>query len=126
MSEYYTLSSSDIISYESSLLPLKNLSSFATTLLILVLSIGAVILIVINVFNIRERKYEVGVLTAIGIKKGRVAMQFVAELLFVTLLFIFIGAGVGAAVSSACFKQSAFVPNRTDAVSDYSSGHKFR
>jgi len=99
LSEYYTLSSTDINNYEASLLPLKNLSRFAATMLIVILAIGAVILIVINVFNIRERKYEVGVLTAIGIKKSKVALQFVMELLCVTLLFIVIGAGVGAAVS---------------------------
>ena len=99
LSDYYTISSSDINNYKSSLLPLKNLSDFATTLLFIVLAIGAVILIVINVFNIRERKYEVGVLTAIGIKKGKVAMQFVTELLCITLLFIIIGTGIGATIS---------------------------
>ncbi|QNO14328.1 ABC transporter permease [Alkalicella caledoniensis] len=99
LSEYYTLSSSDISNYEAGLVPLQNLSRFAVTLLFIVLAIGGVILIVINVFNIRERKYEVGVLTAMGIKKGKVAMQFVTELLFVTLIAIVIGAGVGAAVS---------------------------
>ena len=99
LSDYYTLTSSDINNYEASLLPLQNLSNFATTLLLIVLAIGAVILIVINIFNIRERKYEVGVLTAIGIKKGKVAMQFVTELLCVTLVAIVIGAGIGAAAS---------------------------
>lgn len=99
LSEYYTLSSLDIGNYEAGLVPLQNLSKFAMTLLLIVLAIGAVILIVINVFNIRERKYEVGVLTAMGIKKGKVAMQFVTELLCVTLITIIIGAGVGAAVS---------------------------
>lgn len=99
LSDYYTLTSSDINNYENSLLPLKNLSDFATTLLIIVLVIGAVILVVINIFNIRERKYEVGVLTAIGIKKSKVAMQFVTELLCVTLVFIIIGAGIGAVIS---------------------------
>jgi len=99
LSDYYTLTSSDINNYESSLLPLKNLSDFATTLLIIVLVIGAVILVVLNIFNIRERKYEVGVLTAIGIKKSKVAIQFVTELLCVTLLFIIVGAGIGAAIS---------------------------
>jgi len=97
--EYYTLTSSDVNSYESSLIPLKNLSDFAATLLFIILTIGAVILIVINIFNIRERKYEVGVLMAIGIKKGKVAMQFVTELLCVTLLAIIIGSGVGAMAS---------------------------
>ena len=99
LSEYYTLSSTDVNSYESSLLPLRNLSDFASTLLYIVLVIGAVILVVINVFNIRERKYEVGVLTAIGIKKSKVALQFVTELMCVALLAIIVGAGIGAVAS---------------------------
>lgn len=99
LSDYYSLTSSDINNYEASLTPLKNLSTFAVMLLLIVLAVGALILVVINVFNIRERKYEVGVLTAIGIKKGKVALQFVTELLCVTLIAIVIGAGVGAAVS---------------------------
>lgn len=99
LSEYYTLSSPDINSYEQSLVPLENLSNFALTLLIIILCVGAVILIVLNIFNIRERKYEVGVLTAIGIKKTKVAAQFVIELLAVTLIAIVIGTGIGAVAS---------------------------
>ncbi|MDR1409305.1 MAG: ABC transporter permease [Oscillospiraceae bacterium] len=99
LSEYYSLSSSDVNSYESSIVPLENLSGFATTLLIIILAVGAVILIVLNIFNIRERKYEVGVLTAIGIKKAKVAAQFVMELLVVTLIATVIGTGIGAIAS---------------------------
>lgn len=99
LSEYYTLSSSDINNYDSSLVPLENLSSFATTLLFIILGVGAIILIVLNIFNIRERKYEVGVLTAIGIKKGKVAMQYITELLAVTFISVIIGTGIGAAAS---------------------------
>lgn len=99
LSEYYTLSSSDISNYDSSLVPLENLSSFATTLLFIILGVGAIILIVLNIFNIRERKYEVGVLTAIGIKKGKVAMQYIVELLAVTFISVIIGTGIGAAAS---------------------------
>jgi len=58
-----------------------------------------VLLIVLNIFNIRERKYEIGVLTAIGMKKGKVSLQFITELFLVTFTCIIIGAGVGAAVS---------------------------
>ncbi len=99
LSDDYSLVSMDISNYENSLVPLENLSSFATTMLWIILGIGAVILIVINIFNIRERKYEVGVLTAIGIKKWKVTMQFVAELLCVVLVCMIIGAGIGAAAS---------------------------
>jgi putative ABC transport system permease protein len=99
LSEFHVLSSANYDNYESSLIPLENLSEFAAMLLMIVHAIGAVILIVINLFNIRERKYEVGVLTAIGIKKSKVAVQFVTELLCVTLIAITVGAGVGSVVS---------------------------
>lgn len=57
--------------HESSLVPLNNLSKFALTLLI-------VMLVVITLLNVRERKYEIVVLTAIGANKVKVAAQFVA------------------------------------------------
>jgi putative ABC transport system permease protein len=63
--------------------------------LILVLIIGGIILVVLNMINIRERKYEVGVLRAIGMKKGKVALQFISELFIVTFLAITIGTAAG-------------------------------
>jgi putative ABC transport system permease protein len=50
-------------------------------------------------FNIRERKYEVGVLTAVGMHKGKVALQFMLEIFIVTIFAILIGTGIGAATS---------------------------
>lgn len=99
LSDDYTVSSTDIAEFENSLVPLENLSKTAGYFLLVVFIIGAVILIVINIFNIRERKYEIGVLTAIGMKKWKVASQFVTELFVVTLAAIIVGAGIGAAVS---------------------------
>ena len=63
------------------------------------MGIGGVILVVLNIFNVRERKYEVGVLTSIGIKKSKVSMQFILESLIVTIAFVVIGGCVGAATS---------------------------
>ena len=96
MPDEYSVSSSDITKFEQQLVPLETLSTFAKYFLIIVLIIGAAILIVLNLFNIRERKYEVGVLTAIGMKKGKVAMQFVCETLVVTVLAVLLGGAVGA------------------------------
>ena len=95
----HKVSSADVENYESSLVPLDNLAKFALTLLVIVLAVGAVVLIVINLFNIRERKYEIGVLTAIGITKVKVVAQFVVELLIVTMAGIAIGVAGGAAAS---------------------------
>ena len=68
-------------------------------ILVVILIIGAAILIVLNIFNVRERKYEIGVLTAMGMKKGKVALQFMFETLIVTMIAIIIGACVGAVSS---------------------------
>ena len=95
LDENYNVSSSDISSYESSLVPLETLSKLAGYFLIVVLLIGAIILIVLNIFNIRERKYEIGVLTAMGMKKFKVALQFLTEIFVVTIIAVIIGVGVG-------------------------------
>lgn len=97
--ENYILSSSDLSAYEQSISPLETLSTMTGWFFIIVLIIGGIILVVLNIFNLRERKYEVGVLTAIGMKKAKVTMQFVCELFIITFTAIIIGTGIGATVS---------------------------
>lgn len=99
LSEDYAVTSTDVEAYEQSLLPLQNLSKFAVWFLLVVLLIGGVILIVFHIFNIRERKYEIGVLTAIGMRKSRVALQFLTELFVVTFAFLLLGTAIGGAAS---------------------------
>ena len=96
LDESYTVSSSDITAFENSLAPLNTLSTMAGWFLLVILIIGGIILVVLNIFNVRERKYEVGVLTAMGMKKWKVAAQFMCEILVVTMLAVIIGAGIGA------------------------------
>ncbi len=99
LDESYTVSSPDLAAYENSLTPLVTLSKTAGWFLIVILVIGAIILIVLNIFNVRERKYEIGVLTAMGMSKGKVALQFLTEIFAVTLSAVIIGAAVGAVSS---------------------------
>ena len=99
LSEDYKVSSSDISAYENSLAPLDTLSTMAGWFLIVILIIGGVILVVLNIFNVRERKYEVGVLTAMGMKKWKVAVQFMCEILVITMIAVILGAGIGAVSS---------------------------
>lgn len=95
----YTVESSDLQEFEERLTPLKTLGSMAGWFLLVILIIGGVILVVLNIFNVRERKYEVGVLTAMGMKKWKVATQFMCEILVVTMIAVIIGAGIGAVSS---------------------------
>ena len=94
--ESYTVSSTDITAFENSMTPLNTLSTMAGWFLLVILIIGGIILVVLNIFNVRERKYEVGVLTAMGMKKWKVAAQFMCEILVVTMIAVVIGAGIGA------------------------------
>ena len=99
LAEEYSVSSTDVNSYEQSLEPLENLSEYAMYFFAVILIIGGIILAVLNMFNIRERKYEVGVLAAIGMKKWKIAVQYTTELLCVTFISILIGTGIGAVTS---------------------------
>lgn len=99
LDDSYTVSSPDLTAFENSLTPLNTLSTMAGWFLVVILIIGAVILVVLNIFNVRERKYEVGVLTAMGMKKWKVAAQFICEILVVTMIAIIVGAGIGAVSS---------------------------
>ncbi len=78
---------------------IQNINSFATTFFFLTLIIGGVVLLVINMINIRERKYEIGVLRTIGISKFKLTMQFVSELVIVSVVALILGAGIGAVSS---------------------------
>ena len=99
LDEAYTISSTDVNAYEQSLIPLENLSNFAFWFLAVILLIGVAVLIVINVFSIRERKYEIGVLCAIGMRKGKIAMQFLCENMVIALIALLLGFGAGAVLS---------------------------
>ena len=99
LDESYTVSSSDITAFENSIAPLNTLGTMAGWFLLVILIIGGIILVVLNIFNVRERKYEVGVLTAMGMKKWKVAAQFMCEILVVTMIAVVLGAGIGAVSS---------------------------
>lgn len=94
LSDFYQITT-NLETIELGTKSIQNISSFAMTFLILTLIIGGVVLFVLNLINVRERKYEIGVLRTIGMKKQYVIIQFVAELFIVSFIFLLIGASVG-------------------------------
>lgn len=98
LSNYYQVTS-NLEDIENATESVKNVRIFATTFLLITVIIGGVVLIVINMINIRERKYEIGVLRTIGMKKCKVSLQFMFELLVVCLIALLIGAGIGSFTS---------------------------
>lgn len=105
LADTYTISSTDYTNYTESLVPLQTLSKLSQYFLIVILIIGVIILMVFNMFSTRERKYEIGVLTAIGMKKTKVAMQFMMEIFAITIAAVVIG-GVAGSVASVPIANS--------------------
>ncbi|MBS7020916.1 MAG: ABC transporter permease [Firmicutes bacterium] len=78
---------------------ISNLGNFANIFFIITFVIGGIVLFVINMIHIRERKYEIGVLRTIGMKKSQVALKFLCELFLISITSIMIGSGIGAMIS---------------------------
>ncbi|MBO5476862.1 MAG: ABC transporter permease [Clostridia bacterium] len=98
LSEYLSVST-NLDQVESATDSISNVKTFATTFLVITLIIGIIILVVINMINIKDRKYEIGVLRTIGMKKSLLTAQFMVELLIVVMIALIAGTIIGACVS---------------------------
>ncbi|WP_026580863.1 ABC transporter permease [Bacillus sp. J33] len=96
--ETFTLDADDQL-YQQMVGPIENVASFSNHIVYLVSTAGAIILGLIVMMSIRERKYEMGVLLAIGEKRWKLAGQFIAEILVVTVLSFGIAAASGNVVA---------------------------
>ena len=79
--------------------PVEGISKIVTIFLIVVLVFGGVILLFLSVMTIRERKYEIGVLWAMGMRRGKVIVGMVCESLLIALLCLTIGLTLSTALS---------------------------
>ena len=81
----YSIQTNDQM-YQSMLTPLNNVASFAKNIIVLVAVAGVIILTLIVMLSIRERKYEIGVLLSLGESRIKVILQFLPRLLSVCSL----------------------------------------
>ena len=95
----YTVQSMDISNYERQLTPLTNLARYAKYFLVILLIIGGAVLMALTMFSIRERKYEIGVLAAIGMSKKKIARQFIYEIAVISIAAIILGGLIGSITS---------------------------
>ena len=91
--------------YQQMLQPLNNVSSFAKNIVILVAVAGVVILTLIIMLSIRERKYEIGVLLSLGESRMKVISQFFVEIFICMIFALRIAAASGNVVGNAVGNQ---------------------
>jgi putative ABC transport system permease protein len=77
----------DDSAYEQMVGPITSVGSFATTILVVVIIASIIIVALIVTLNVRERRYEMGVLLSLGATKFNVIGQILAELLIVGTVF---------------------------------------
>lgn len=94
LNEYYVINT-NLEELQNATKSIENVKTFATTFLLITLIIASLVLFVINMINIRERKYEIGVFRTIGMSKFKLTIQFIIELLIVAAISLVIGAIIG-------------------------------
>ncbi|PJH92397.1 ABC transporter permease [Bacillus sp. SN1] len=100
----FTLNTNDQL-YQQMVGPIENVASFSKNVVYLVSVAGAVILGLIVMMSIRERKYEMGVLMAIGEKRWKLIGQFLTEILIVAVIAIGIASLTGNLVANQLGNQ---------------------
>lgn len=86
-------------SYNKIVTPVEGLAKITMTFMIVVLLIGGAILLLVTAMAIRERKYEIGVLRAMGMKKAKAALMLVIEMVTITAIYLVVGLGIGSVLA---------------------------
>jgi len=81
--------------YEKVTAPAEGMSHIVRIFMIIVLIFGSGILIFLSFLNVRERKYEIGILRAKGMSKGKIAIQFFVENLTLIVLCLVLALSTG-------------------------------
>jgi len=79
--------------------PLSGVKSAVMTFMVVILILGAIVLALISFLAVRERKYEVGVLRAMGLEKAKIALGLFAEAVMVAAICLVVGIGAGSAIA---------------------------
>ena len=70
------------------------MSGLITIFILIIIILSVVILSLILVMWMRDRKYEIGVFMSLGLKKGNIVLQHIAENLIIAVLAFFAGMGI--------------------------------
>lgn len=84
---------------------LNNVASFAKNIVILVAIAGAIMLALIVMLMVRERRFEIGVLMSLGETKAKIVAQFFTELFMVMVVSVAIASAAGNVVGNVVGQQ---------------------
>jgi len=79
--------------------PMSGMKNAVTTFMTVILVLGGIVLALLSFMAVRERKYEVGVLRAMGMERGKVAFGILMEAVMISALCLILGLGIGSAMA---------------------------
>ena len=79
--------------------PVDGMRGIVMTFMVVILILGAIILILLSSIAVRERKYEIGVLRAMGLKKAKIALGLWYEMIIITAFCLLIGTFAGSLIA---------------------------
>ena len=89
----------DAESYNRIVKPVESLKRISTTFLVVILLVGCLVLVLLSMLGVRERKYEIGVLRAMGMPKAKIALGLICESVCVMVLCLCIGLCAGSLIA---------------------------
>jgi putative ABC transport system permease protein len=90
----------DEAAYRRMLKPIESLKDVSLTFLLVVLAFGTAVMILLSAIAIRERKYEIGVLRAMGMKKNKVSLCLWIETITITVMCFVVGVIIGTVLAT--------------------------
>lgn len=121
----YSLSTDDA-SYQTVKASMDNVEGFANKIVWLVAIAGTIILALIIILMIRERRFEIGVLLSLGEARWKIIAQFFTEMLMVIVVAVAIagvgGKFVGNQLGSQLVSQSATTTQTTSSSTGQPGG----
>lgn len=95
------LLSIDTSAYDQMVGPIESVGSFATTIFWVVVIASVAIISLIVTINVKDRRYEMGVLLSLGATKLNVAAQILVELLVIGTVALVASVGTGTLVAKS-------------------------
>lgn len=112
--EYYSVSV-DEDTYQNMVAPIEKIAGISNKVMLGVFGCGGLILLLLSLMTVRERKYEIGVLRAMGMKKSKAALGLLTESIAIVGLCLVMGLGIAKTAQTQLSKAviSAHITEKT-------------
>lgn len=104
----------DSLTYDAIVKPVEGMKKISMTFMFVVMILGSLILMLLTSISIGERKYEIGVLRAMGMKKKNVIFGLWFELLTITGICLVLALGTGAVIAQPISDKVLASQSRTE------------